>query len=414
MSIKKTDITVLGGGVIGLSIALRLLNAGREVVLIDPEVPGTGTSFGNAGTIAEYAVLPVGSPEIIKQLPSLLLNKNSPIAIKRSAILTLVPWLLRFLNQSMPKNAAKNALAIASLLQDSRHRWEELSSQIGGESLLKTDGNIYLYNTKELFKYGIKDIDKRKKLGLNAEILNIDELKKLEPNLNLSQGGASFFPDGAYMSDPGKMVKLILDASLEKGCQVIKTEAKKIERTSDGVKINLYNQTTIMTKQLVVAAGAYSKKFAAQVGDKVPLGVERGYHVEYDMAEPLLNRPCCHAAGGFYMSPMTGRLRVVGTVELGGLSPKISQHRVRHLEKGAEIFFPNLGSPSRTWLGFRPSIPDSRPVISESSKGNDIVYAFGHGHIGLTLAPITAEIVDSILTKTKTPISISDFSAKRF
>ena len=414
MSIKKTDITVLGGGVIGLSIALRLLNAGREVVLIDPEVPGTGTSFGNAGTIAEYAVLPVGSPEIIKKLPSLLLNKNSPIAIKRSVILTLVPWLLRFLNQSMPKNAAKNALAIASLLQGSRHRWEELSSQIGGESLLKTDGNIYLYHTKEIFKNGIKDIDKRKKLGLNAEILNIDELKKLEPNLNLSQGGASFFPDGAYMSDPGKMVKLILDASLEKGCQVIKTEAKKIERTSDGVKINLDNQTTIMTKQLVVAAGAYSKKFAAQVGDKVPLGVERGYHVEYDMAEPLLNRPCCHAAGGFYMSPMTGRLRVVGTVELGGLSPKISQHRVRHLEKGAEIFFPKLRSPSRTWLGFRPSIPDSRPVISESSKGNDIVYAFGHGHIGLTLAPITAEIVDSILTKTKTPISISDFSAKRF
>ena len=149
MSIKKTDITVLGGGVIGLSIALRLLNAGREVVLIDPEVPGTGTSFGNAGTIAEYAVLPVGSPEIIKQLPSLLLNKNSPIAIKRSAILTLVPWLLRFLNQSMPKNAAKNALAIASLLQDSRLRWEELSSQIGGESLLKTDGNICLLYTSD-------------------------------------------------------------------------------------------------------------------------------------------------------------------------------------------------------------------------------------------------------------------------
>ena len=167
-----------------------------------------------------------------------------------------------------------------------------------------------------------------------------------------------------------------------------------------------------MTKQLVVAAGAYSKKFAQQAGIKFLLDVERGYHVEYDMAEPLLNRPCCYAAGGFYMSPMTGRLRVVGTVELGGLSPKISQHRMKHLEKGAEIFFPKLGSPSRTWLGFRPSIPDSRPVISQSSKGNDIVYAFGHGHIGLTLAPITAEIVESILTKTKTQYQYHDFSAK--
>ena len=414
MSLKKTEITVLGGGVIGLSIALKMLNAGREVTLIDPEEPGTGTSFGNAGTIAEYAVLPIGSPEVIKQLPSLLFNKNSPIAIKRSAILSLCPWLIKFLYQSMPKNAARNAQAIASLVQGSRMRWEELSSQVGGESFLKTDGNIYLYPKEELLEYGIRDIDKRRQLGLNAEILNIDELKKLEPNLDLSEGGASFFPDGAYMNDPGKMVKLILNASINKGCQIISQTATKIERVNDGIKVHLDNQSTIITKQLVVAAGAYSKKFAQQAGDKIPLDVERGYHVEYDMAEPLLNRPCCYAAGGFYMSPMSGRLRVVGTVELGGLSPKISQHRIKYLEKGARLFFPTLSNPSRTWLGFRPSIPDSRPVISQSSKGNDIVYAFGHGHIGLTLAPITAEIVESILTKTKTPISISEFSATRF
>ena len=414
MSLKKTEITVLGGGVIGLSIALKMLNAGREVTLIDPEEPGTGTSFGNAGTIAEYAVLPIGSPEIIKQLPSLLFNKNSPIAIKRSAILSLCPWLIKFLYQSMPKNAARNAQAIASLVQGSRMRWEELSSQVGGESFLKKDGNIYLYPKEKLLDYGVRDIDKRRQLGLNAEILNIDELKKLEPNLDLSEGGASFFPDGAYMNDPGKMVKLILNASINKGCQIISQTATKIERVNDGIKVHLDNQSTIITKQLVVAAGAYSKKFAQQAGDKIPLDVERGYHVEYDMAEPLLNRPCCYAAGGFYMSPMSGRLRVVGTVELGGLSPKISQHRIKYLEKGARLFFPTLSNPSRTWLGFRPSIPDSRPVISQSSKGNDIVYAFGHGHIGLTLAPITAEIVESILTKTKTPISISEFSATRF
>ena len=114
------------------------------------------------------------------------------------------------------------------------------------------------------------------------------------------------------------------------------------------------------------------------------------------------------------MSPMLGRLRVVGTVELGGLSPKISPHRIKYLDKGARLFFPMLSNPSRTWLGYRPSIPDSRPVISQSSKGNDIVYAFGHGHIGLTLAPVTAEIVESILTKSKPPISISEFSATRF
>ena len=279
MSLKKNDIVVLGGGVIGLSIALRMLNAGREVVLIDPEEPGTGTSFGNAGTVAEYAVLPVGSPEIIRQLPSLLFNKNSPIAIKRSAILSLCPWLIRFLYQSMPKNTARNAQAIASLLQGSRIRWEELSRQIGGKSILKTDGNIYLYNSNELLDAGIKDINKRKKLGLNAEILNIDELKKLEPNLNLSEGGASYFPDGAYMSDPGKMIKLILDATIDKGCQIIRQAATRIERTREGVKVHLEDQSTMLTKQLIVATGAYSKKFAKQVGDNIPLDTERGYHL---------------------------------------------------------------------------------------------------------------------------------------
>ena len=410
----KADIVILGGGVIGLSIALKMLNSGREVILIDPQEPGTGTSYGNAGTIAEYAVLPVGTPEIIKKLPSLLFNKNSPISIKRSEILTLAPWLIRFLYQSAPKQAAKNAQAITNLLANSRFRWEELAGQINGESLLSSNGNIYLYKSDSSYESGLKDINNRRKYGLNAEMLNPSELNKLEPNLNFSEGGASYFPDGAYMSDPGKMIKLLLDINIKKGCQVFKHAANKIVRTSQGVKVILDDKSQIISKHLVISAGAYSKSFAKQVGDFIPLVAERGYHVEYEMKKPLLNRPCCSVEDGFYMSPLTGRLRVAGTVELGGLSPEISKHRIKHLERGALSFFPNLGKPSREWLGFRPSIPDSKPVISQSSKGNDIIYAFGHGHIGLTLAPITAEIVESIIARSKTPIEISEYSVNRF
>jgi D-hydroxyproline dehydrogenase len=411
---EKTDITVLGGGVIGLSVALKMLNSGREVVLIDPEEPGSGTSYGNAGTIAEYAVLPVGSPEVIKRLPSLLFDKNSPMAIKRSEILSLVPWLMKFLYQSMPKQAEKNAQSIAKILVNARLRWEDLASQINGSSLLNNNGSIYIYKSKSIYDAGLKDINHRKTLGLNAQMLNPSELNKLEPNINLIEGGAAYFPDCAYMSDPGKMMKLLLNACIEKGCQVIRQTAKNIERTNNGIKVTLDDKSTILSKHLVVSAGAFSKKFAKQAGDNIPLDVERGYHVEYDMNEPLLNRPCCSANGGFYMSPMSGRLRVVGTVELGGVSSKISMHRVNHLENGASNFFPSLGKPSRTWLGFRPSIPDSKPVISASRKGNDIVYAFGHGHIGLTLAPVTAEIVESIITGKKPPIPIHEFSVQRF
>ena len=411
---EKTDIAVLGGGVIGLSVALKMLNSGREVVLIDSEEPGSGTSYGNAGTIAEYAVLPVGSPEVIKRLPSLLFYKNSPMAIKRSEILSLAPWLMKFLYQSMPKQAEKNAQSIAKILVNARLRWEDLASQINGSSLLNNNGSIYIYKSKSIYDAGLKDINHRKTLGLNAQMLNPSELNKLEPNINLIEGGAAYFPDCAYMSDPGKMMKLLLNTCIEKGCQVIRQTAKNIERTNNGIKVTLDDKSTILSKHLVVSAGAFSKKFAKQAGDNIPLDVERGYHVEYDMNEPLLNRPCCSADGGFYMSPMSGRLRVVGTVELGGVSPKISMHRVNHLENGASNFFPSLGKPSRTWLGFRPSIPDSKPVISASRKGNDIVYAFGHGHIGLTLAPVTAEIVESIITGKKPPIPIHEFSVQRF
>jgi len=410
----KTDIVVLGGGVVGLATALRLLNSGREVMLIDPEEPGTGTSYGNAGTIAEYAVLPVGSPDIFKKIPSLLLDKKSPISIKRSEILSLAPWLLRFLYQSMPKQAAINAQAISELLVDSRKRWELLAKQIDADSILKSNGTLYFYQSKSSYEAGKKDMANRKSLGINVEMLDPSELQRLEPNLKIIEGGASFFPDGAYMSDPGKIMKLLLDKVIKKGCQFIKKDATSIERCSEGVKVVLADNSEIIAKHLVISAGAYSKKFANQVGDYVPLDVERGYHVEYDMEKPLLNRPCCSAEKGFYMSPMTGRLRVVGTVELGGLSTTISQHRVDYLERGASNIFPNLGKPSRAWLGFRPSIPDSRPVISQSSKGNDIIYAFGHGHIGLTLAPITAEIVESIITKTKPPLAISAYSVQRF
>ena len=410
----KTDIVVLGGGVVGLATALRLLNSGREVMLIDPEEPGTGASYGNAGTIAEYAVLPVGSPDIFKKIPSLLLDKKSPISIKRSEILSLAPWLLRFLYQSMPKQAAINAKAITELLFDSRKRWELLAKQIDADSILKSNGTLYFYQTKSSYEVGKKDMANRKMLGLNVEMLSPIELGKLEPNLKNIGGGASFFPDGAYMSDPGKIMKLLLDAVIKKGCQFIKKSATSIERCSEGVEVVLADNSKIIAKHLVISAGAYSKKFANQVGDYVPLDVERGYHVEYDMEKPLLNRPCCSAEKGFYMSPMTGRLRVVGTVELGGLSTTISQHRVDYLHNSALSIFPDLGKPSRSWLGFRPSIPDSRPVISQSSKGNDIVYAFGHGHIGLTLAPITAEIVESIITKTKPPLAISAYSVQRF
>ncbi|MGL5011235.1 MAG: NAD(P)/FAD-dependent oxidoreductase, partial [Paracoccaceae bacterium] len=157
--------------------------------------------------------------------------------------------------------------------------------------------------------------------------------------------------------------------------------------------------------RVVIAAGAHSRALARMAGDRVPLDTERGYHVEWDMEVPRLTRPACPTARGFYLCPMAGRLRVAGTVELGGLTLPPSPHRVAKLVEGARQIFPDLGAPARTWMGFRPSLPDSLPVIGASSRGADVIYAFGHGHIGVTLAPMTARLVADVVAGRTTDLA---------
>jgi D-amino-acid dehydrogenase len=167
-------------------------------------------------------------------------------------------------------------------------------------------------------------------------------------------------------------------------------------------------------RRVVLAAGAHSRVLARQAGDRVPLDTERGYHVEWDMDRALLSRPACPTSRGFYLCPMSGRLRAAGTVELGGLTAPASPHRIARLVEGARQIFPHLGEPDRDWMGFRPSMPDSLPVIGPSRAGAEVIHAYGHGHIGLTLAPITARIVADLVDGRPTGIDLAPYLPTRF
>ena len=413
-STKDADILVIGAGVMGMTIAQRLLETGRSVLLVDPAEPGNGASYGNAGTIADYAIMPVGSPAVLRDLPALLFNKNSPLTIRKAALFSLAPWLIRFFLQSFPGATQKNILALASIVADAAPRWQALARQIDAQSIVRARGCLYLYETAESFNRGKQDIAYRQTLGVKGEMLSPQELGQLEPNLTAMGGGAAYFPDAVFLSDPGKVMALLYQFIVRAGAEFYQAAATTIERQSAGLRVALSDGSVVRARQVVIAAGAHSRDLARQAGDRIPLDTERGYHLEYDLDEPLLQRPACGNAQGFYMCPMTGRLRVAGTVELGGLSPIPSQHRLDNLQRGVARYLPNLGEPSRSWLGFRPSIPDSRPVISASSSGNDVVYAFGHGHIGLTLAPVTAAMVSALIAGTTTPVAAEDFSAQRF
>jgi D-amino-acid dehydrogenase len=412
-----TDTLVIGAGVIGLTTALRLAQEGRDVLLLDPADAGSGASYGNAGTIADYAVMPVGTPDVLRNLPSLLFNRNSPLSIRHAALPSLAPWLLRFARQSLPAAAERNAMAIARLVADACPRWETLAADIGGTALMRRRGCLYAYESARAFSAAKADMAQRRTHGISVDLIGAAELAGMEPGLPAMEG-AAFFPKAVFLSDPGRMVGLIAAAAADAGARLVRGRALRLERRIDGVMthgvVTGGALLRIHSRKVVIAAGARSRALAGQAGDPVPLDTERGYHVEWDMATPRLGRPVCPTARGFYLCPMEGRLRVAGTVELGGLNAPLSPHRIARLVEGARAIFPDLGPPDREWMGFRPSLPDSLPVIGPSRGGANVIHAFGHGHIGLTLAPVTAAIVADLVAGRTPEVAWAPYSAARF
>ncbi|WP_054311990.1 FAD-dependent oxidoreductase [Mesorhizobium sp. 1M-11] len=396
MSRISTDVAVIGGGVIGLAIALRLRADGREVVVIEPNEPGSGASYGNAGTIADYAVLPVGTPAVLRNLLPLLLDAEGPLSIRAAALPALFPWLARFAYESLPHRYRDNTRRIAELLSDAPAAWRELAAEIGASDLISAKGCLYLYNTQKAFRAASADVALRRSYGVAQELLSPDEVLRLEPRLPPVEGGGLFFPDAINLVDPGETMRRLSVAARSAGVEFVQASAQAIARASAGVRI-LAGAFEIGARVAVIAAGSRSRKLAAQIGDPVRLDTERGYHVEFDMDTPPVERPVCPTAHGFYFCPMRGRLRVAGLVELGGNTAPANARRLQSLAANARRIFPELGEPDRRWLGFRPSMPDSVPVIRPSRGGRDIVLAFGHGHIGLTLAPRTAGMVSALL-----------------
>jgi glycine/D-amino acid oxidase-like deaminating enzyme len=409
----KTDIAVVGAGIIGLAAAFRLAAAGREVVVIDPNEPGSGASWGNAGTLAPYACTPVGNPDVLRNLPSLLFNAESPLAIRLGALPTLVPWLSRFVRQSLPAAARRNGLALAGLLREAMPAWRDLADQAHVSDLFRQEGCLYLYREKMPAKDAEWGARLRDEMGVGQNRLTAAEVAEMEPALPPMAGGL-FFPDAAHIKDPAALTKRMAAEAELRGASFQRASVERLAPQGDGT-IRLTCGDRIMDAHTVVlAAGAWSRSLALQVGEKIPLDTERGYHVEFDMDSPLIKRPVSPIDLGFYLTPMPGRLRVAGTVELGGLAAPVNPSRIALLERGARKLFPNLGLVSGQWLGFRPSLPDSLPVIGRSRHCENVIHAFGHGHLGMTLAGITSQAVAGLIERRNDAPDLSAFGPDRF
>ncbi|ESZ19758.1 NAD(P)/FAD-dependent oxidoreductase [Mesorhizobium sp. L48C026A00] len=410
---ETVEIAIVGAGVIGLATALRLAAEGREVLLVDPNEPGSGASFGNAGTIAEYACMPVGNPAVLRSLPKLLLDPDSPFSLRWPALFQLAPWLVSFVRESLPAATRANALALAGLLAEALPAWEEMAKEADMADLLRRNGCLYLYRRESDFAKAAGGRALRAGFGVHQEVLMPGEVAALEPSLPSAGARGLYFPDSMNVTDPKTLMRRLLDAGTGRGVSVAQAGVTGLRVEADGVRLS-GSGLRVKANTVVIAAGAQSRALAMQAGDRVPLETERGYHLEFPTEAPLLNRPVCPVDLGFYMTPMTGRLRAAGTVELGGLAAPANPRRLALLDRGVRHFFPQLGRSSSEWLGFRPSLPDSRPVIGPSRGSHRVIHAFGHGHLGLTLAPITACMVADLIAGRGDPDRLAPFAANRF
>ena len=412
--VEPQDVVIIGAGFVGVATAMWLQKSGYKVTLVDPKPFEEGAYFGNACTIATYANIPVGTPSTIKQIPNLLFNPNSPLSINWAYLPWLTPWLLRFAWASRPSQVEKIGYQLGVLLSHSHSALAPLIETAQGHDLVTKNGTLYLYGSEAGFIKAKPDIDFRRRHGIPVTELTKAEIGDLEPHLNPIYERGLFFENAQHLLSPVDLLKRMGASVIANGGKIITNKALGIERVSTHkLKVQLQDASVLGSK-VVVAAGAWSKSLAQQVGDKLPLDTEQGYHVMYKGAEQFLNRPVGWADVGFYMTPMNDGLRAAGTVELAGLNNTANPRRLNLIADTVKTLLPQLQNHDSEWTGFRPSMPDSMPVIGQSSKDAGVYYAFGHGHIGVTLSGITGKLISELIDGKSPSVDISAFAAQRF
>ena len=415
MSKAIQDVIVIGAGVIGISTALELQSRGRNVQVIDPAGIGKGASFGNAGAFAFSDVLPLATPRIMRKAPFWLFDPLGPLSVPPAHGLHIAPWLWKFWRASRPVNFAKAVIAQVSLMGLARAAHERQIARTDGAHLILREGQLQLYSNKQSFQASLPDWELRRQHGIRFDLVeHTDALARIQPGLNHSFQYGVFTPDWMNTVNPKTWVDHLARCFLQRGGTVERAQAFAIESQAYGVAV-LTDGALFKAQQVVVATGAHSKILAHSLGDDIPLETERGYNTTLPSGAFDLRTQLTFADHGFVVSKLDDGVRVGGSVELGGLKAPANFKRADHMLKKAARFLPNLNTGGGAqWMGFRPSLPDSLPVISHARATRNVVYAFGHGHLGLTQSAATAEIVADLLSKGSSSIPMAPFSAARF
>jgi D-amino-acid dehydrogenase len=406
-------VAVIGAGFVGLSSAYWLLQDGHQVTLYDPAGAAGGASFGNAGTFANYACIPVNNPTVFRDLPHYLLSGTSPLRLRWGYLPQLMPWLLGFLRSSTTARYTQSATALATLLGRAQEGYTRMVAEAGLDGFIRQRECLYLYSSMAAFEASQPTLELRRKLGVKTRVLNKPEICALEPSLQALFERGALFEGSWHLSDPSAFLQALQSWLVHRGMQVRVTQVQTLKPHADGVLLGTA-EGSAQHDYVALCAGAHSKPLAAQCGDPVPLEAERGYHLMYPNTAHLISRPVGWAERGFYMTPMAQGIRVAGTVELAGLGAVKHQGLMDLLHFSSQKALPELGTPTAPWLGFRPTLPDGLPVLGRSRASARVVYAFGHQHIGLTLGGLSGMVVADLVAGRASVLDLKPFAATRF
>ncbi|MDA7446077.1 FAD-binding oxidoreductase [Candidatus Pelagibacter ubique] len=410
---KNLKIGIVGAGIQGISNALFLQKKGFSVTIFDRDEPGSpAASYGNAGHFSPYASVPINRPDVLTDVPAMLLSSTGPLALKWNYVPKMMPWFLQFIRNCTTKRMMHTAKNMHQILDLALPAYDELFDEVELGGLVEKKGILYIWNDQSL-KSRELEIKVRNELGVDQQVITPKEIHDLEPNIKPIYHGGVYYQYGRHARNPKKILLKLYDLFLKKGGKFLKMNIKDINFNDEKPVIKAETQSFLFDK-IVIACGSFSKKLTDNLDEKIPLDTERGYHVHFKNCDHLLSRPVIFQNRGFGITPMEQGLRVVGTVEFGGLDNPLSKSRVKNLINNAKYMMGDLPEHEDEWLGFRPTLPDYLPVIGPSKKYKNVFYCFGHHHLGWTLGPISGKIISGMIAEENTNLDLKPYSSLRF
>ncbi|MER8951727.1 FAD-binding oxidoreductase [Mesorhizobium sp. M0833] len=409
------DVAIIGGGIIGICAAAFLAEAGRNVTIFDRTGICEETSSGNAAAFAFSDVLPLAHKGMIRQLPKWLADPLGPLSIPPAYLLKLLPWLVRFWRAGRSDRYEAGLAAQAGMMKLAEAEWMGLLDRSSTRPMLHEDGSLELYESEAEFKASLPGWAARQRFGIGFSHVEGSALAALQPGLSPRFVKGTFVPGWKTVADPKRLGKALWAYAERLGAGFERARIERVEAGQDGAILTMADGTRRRAKHLVIAAGAWSHLLARHLGDGIPLETERGYNTTLPKTAFDVRRQLIFSGHGFVITPLETGLRVGGAVELGGLERPPNYARSKALLEKAQKFLPGLDPANgREWMGFRPSLPDSLPVIGQSQKTPSVVYGFGHGHLGLTQAAATGRLIRELVLGQSPSLDVGPFSPQRF